>query len=361
MQFIKNLFVSSKQSSQETKSYNPYMTLTMGAGSARWSGCDYHTSSKRGYHLNPIMYACIRMIADGATRVPIILKKSDKPLVNHGLLNLLKSPSSDSDGRIFKSTIFSNLLLSGNAYIDCVAIGNSDAKPQALFILRPDRVSCVIDKSGFITGYDYRAGSVHKRYPIERMLHLKFFSPLDDYYGTSPTQAAWRAVELHNEATTFQKALLDNAARPSGCLIYSGLPGSPNLTETQFMRLKSELQEHYTGAAAAGRPMVLEGGLDWKTMALTPNDMGINAMRYDAARDIALAFGVPPMLLGIPGDNTYSNYQEAIRVFTRNTLIPMAEIFYDALSDKMSKLYNEDLNIVIDREKVAYIFTDYLT
>lgn len=335
--------------------------MTTGLGSAQWSGCDYYTMCKRGYGLNPIMYACIRMIADGATRVPIMLHKSNKTVINHGLLNLLKAPSSDSDGRIFKSTIFSNLLLSGNAYIDCVSFGDNQPKPQALFTLRPDRVTCVTDKSGFVIGYDYRAGSVHKHYTKERILHLKLFSPSDDYYGASPTQAAWRAVELHNEATVFQKALLDNAARPSGCLIYSGLPGSPNLTESQFSRLKSELHEHYAGAAAPGRPMILEGGLDWKTMALTPNDMGINTMRYDAAREIALAYGVPPMLLGIPGDNTYSNYQEAIRVFTRNTLIPMAEIFYDALSDKMSKLYDEDLNIVIDRDQVAHVFTDYLT
>ena len=352
-------FFTKNTTQAETKSYNPYLTLSTGGGSAHWSGCDYHNITKKGYCLNPIMYACIRMIADGAVRVPIILKKGKQDLSNHGLLNLLKTPSSDTDGRIFKSTIFNNLLLSGNAYVH-IALG-ADNKPIALFILRPDRVTCVSDKYGSVIGYDYRAGVVHKHYQKAHILHLKLFSPLDDYYGTSPTQAAWRAVELHNEATTFQKALLDNAARPSGCLIYSGLPGSPNLTETQFVRLKSELQEHYAGAAAAGRPMVLEGGLDWKQMSFTPNDMGINAMRHDAAREIALAYGVPPMLLGIPGDNTYSNYQEAIRVFTRNTLIPMAEIFYDALSDKMSKYYNEELNIEINREKVADIFTDYLT
>jgi HK97 family phage portal protein len=230
MQFLKNIFSAQNKVMPETKSYNPYLTLTTGTGNAHWSGCDYYTMCKRGYALNPIMYACIRMIADGATRVPIILQKMDKILVNHGLLDLLKSPSSSYDGRMFKNTIFSNLLLSGNAYIDCVSSSDSYSKPQALFVLRPDRVTCMTDKSGYVIGYDYRAGSIHKHYPKERILHLKLFSPNDDYYGASPTLSAWRAVELHNEATTFQKALLDNAARPSGCLIYAGLPGSPNLT-----------------------------------------------------------------------------------------------------------------------------------
>lgn len=361
MQFLKNLFSGQKQSVPETKSYNPYISMTMGSCDARWSQCDYHTLSKRGYHLNPIMYACVRMLAEGAARVPIILKKSDKIIINHDILNFLKRPSSDNDGRTFKTTIFSHLLLSGNAYIDCLTLGGNGKTLQALFILRPDRVGCIADKHGDVIGYDYKAGTTSKRYLKNRILHIKLFSPNDDFYGTAPTQAAWRAIELHNEAMTFQKALLDNAARPSGCLIYSGLPGSPNLTETQFMRLKSELQEHYAGAASAGRPMVLEGGLDWKQMSLTPQDMGINTMRHDAAREIALAYGIPPMLLGIPGDNTYSNYQEAIRVYTRNTLIPMAEIFYNAFCEKMSMIYGDDLHIEINREQVADIFTDYLT
>jgi len=365
MQFITNIFKSNKSKNAQNyakKSYNPYITMTTGGGTAQWSGCDYDASSKNGYMTNPIMYSCIRMISDGASRVPITLLKDQKPLINHPLLSLLQSPSHDCDGRFFKNTLFNHLLLSGNAYVDCLRDNdNKNRLPKALFLLRPDRMTCVTDQQGSVTHYKYQASKVQKHYPRERILHLKLFSPNDDYYGCAPTHAAWRAVELHNEATIFQKALLDNAARPSGCLIYSGLPGAPNLTENQFMRLKSELHEHYAGAASAGRPMVLEGGLDWKSMSLSPNDMGISTMRHDAAREIALAYGVPPMLLGIPGDNTYSNYQEAIRVFTRNTLIPMAEIFYDALTHKILRHHDHNLRIEINRTQISDIFTDYLS
>src|SRR5262249_14603430 len=79
----------------------------------------------------------------------------------------------------------------------------------------------------------------------------------------------------------------------------------------------------YTGAANAGRPMVLEGGLDWRAMSYTPADMDFTGIRNAAAREIALAFGVPPMLLGIPGDNTYSNYREANLAFWRQTVLPL--------------------------------------
>jgi len=81
----------------------------------------------------------------------------------------------------------------------------------------------------------------------------------------------------------------------------------------------------HVGAANAGRPMLLEGGLEWRPMSLSPSDMDFIEARHAASRDIALAFGVPPMLLGIPGDNTYSNYREANLAFWRQTALPLAQ------------------------------------
>ena len=78
--------------------------------------------------------------------------------------------------------------------------------------------------------------------------------------------------------------------------------------------------------------MVLEGGLDWKAMALSPKDMDFVELKNAAAREIALAFGVPPMLLGIPGDNTYANLAEANRALWRQTVIPLVRRVADDLS-----------------------------
>jgi len=86
------------------------------------------------------------------------------------------------------------------------------------------------------------------------------------------------------------------------------------------------MDEQYSGSRNAGRPMLLEGGLDWKQMGLSPTDMGIVDGKNSAARDIALGFGVPPQLLGIPGDNTYSNYQEARLAFWEDTVIPLVDM-----------------------------------
>ena len=165
---------------------------------------------------------------------------------------------------------------------------------------------------------------------ISPILHVKLFNPINDYYGMSPIEAAAGAIDTHNTASSWNKALLDNSARPSGALVYTARDG--NLTPDQVDRLKAELESGFQGPGRAGRPLLLEGGLDWKAMSLTPKDMDFIEAKHVAAREIALAIGVPPMLLAIPGDNTYSNYQEATRTFWRQTVLPLVNRTAKAIS-----------------------------
>jgi HK97 family phage portal protein len=87
------------------------------------------------------------------------------------------------------------------------------------------------------------------------------------------------------------------------------------------------------GAVNAGRPLLLDGGMRWQAMSLTPAEMDFVGLKAAAAREIALAFGVPPMLLGLPGDATYANYREANRALWRLTVLPMAERILAGLSE----------------------------
>ena len=182
-------------------------------------------------------------------------------------------------------------------------------------------------------------------------LHLWLFHPLDDHRGFPPLEAALTALDTHNAAGRWNKALLDNSARPSGALVYAPKDGG-NLTDDQFARLKTELEEGYTGASRAGRPLLLEGGLDWKAMSLSPKDMDFIEAKHSASRDIALAFGVPPMLLGIPGDNTYANYQEANRAFYRMTVLPLVARTVREMSAWLAPAFGPGLRLWYDADQV---------
>lgn len=285
-----------------------------------WSGRDYAALARDGYGRNAVAHRCVRMIAEAAAGAPLRVGPG-----HHPLARLLARPNPEQTGVELMETFFSCLQVAGNAFIEASAL--ADGPPEELFVLRPDRVAVIPGARGWPVGWEYRVNGQSRR--LERdpltdrapVLHLKHFHPLDDWYGQSPMAAAACAIDIHNAGGAWNKALIDNSARPSGALVYSG---GERLSEEQHARLREELSAALSGAGNAGRPMILDGGLDWRAMSLTPADMDFIAARHGAAREIALAFGVPPMLLGIPGDNTYSNYAEANAAFWRQTALPLA-------------------------------------
>ena len=223
-------------------------------------------------------------------------------------------------------------------------------------MLRSDRVSVVPGPDGWPAAYDYAVNGRKHRFRMSDgaapICHIRAFHPLDDHYGLSPLEAAATAIDVHSSASRWSKALLDNAARPSGAIVFKGADGQGTMSNEQFERLQGEMEMHHQGARNAGRPMLLEGGLDWKPMGFSPSDMEFHQTKEAAAREIALAFGVPPMLLGIPGDATYANYQEANRGFYRLTVLPLAAKVTDALSHWLSGFAGAEVQLRPDLDQV---------
>jgi HK97 family phage portal protein len=321
-------------------------------GAPAWSSRDYGAFAREGYGRNPIAYRCVRLIAEAAASARLVVTPQDHPLAA-----LLASPNPEQTCTEMLEAFFGHLQVAGNAFLEATGIG--DEPPRELHVLRPDRMAVIPGARGWPIGWEHRAGGQVTRYerdPLSEaspILHLKLFAPADDWYGQSPMEAAAYAIDIHNAGGAWNKALIDNAARPSGALVYSGAGGNDRLSEDQFARLKAELQEAHMGAANAGRPLLLEGGLDWKPMSLSPADMDFIQARYAAARDIALAFGVPPMLLGIPGDNTYSNYREANLAFWRQTVLPLARKAAHALDAWLGSRWKTRANVALDLESVS--------
>jgi len=273
---------------------------------------------------------------------------------------LLSNPNGAQSGPEFFESLYGYLLLAGNSYLEMVEAGDS---LYELHVLRPDRMKVLVDKSGRPSGWEYAIGArktllpqdfIHGRHPV---LHIKLFHPDNDHYGMSPLEAAACAIDIHNAGAMWNKAMLDNAARPSGALVFRGQQGE-SLSEDQFARLKSELETNHQGASNAGRPLLLEGGLDWKPMALSPTDMDFLDSRHASAREIALAFGIPPMLLGIPGDNTYSNYQEANRAFWRQTILPLTQKTANALQSWLAAWLSAPVSITADQTQIPALCED---
>ena len=319
-----------------------------GGGAGEWPR-SYEAQVKEAFLGNPVAQRAVRLVSEGCASASVYDMGEG---AGSGAAALLTPRAIEAAA--------AQLLLHGNAFVQllCDAEGN----PAELFPLRPERVAVEPDSSGWPAAYVYKAGEAKTRLAARdglgkpSLVHIKSVHPLDDHYGLGCLAAAAGAVAIHNAATRWNKALLDNAARPSGALMFEAGDGAAMSSE-QFERLKSEMEGGFQGAANAGRPMLLEGGLKWQAMSMTPADMDFVGLKAAAAREIALAFGVPPMLLGLPGDATYANYREANRALWRLTILPLMEKMLSGISAGLGAWW-PGVKLAVDLDQVTALAED---
>lgn len=320
---------------------------------------NYEAYADEGYRQNAIVYRCVNEIANGAACIPFKLFQGDDELDQHPLLSLLKRPNPSQAGVEYFQAVYSYLLLSGNNY---AIRSDVSGEVRELYLLRPDRVRVKPSKTATPEAYQYMiGGKVVKTYDADpitgesEVKHMKLYNPLDDYYGLSPLMAAAVDIDNHNAINKHNISLLNNGARPSGAIVFKpasdrGLP--IQLSDGQRQQLRDDLNVKYTGAANAGKPLLLEGDFDWREMGLSPKDMDFLQQRNMAAKDIALCFGVPSQLIGIPDAQTYANVQEARLALYEETIMPLARRVESDLNEWLSPTYGDDIRIEYDFEAV---------
>jgi HK97 family phage portal protein len=323
----------------------------------------YEAQVREAYLGNPIAQRAVRLVAECVAWAPVYSHES-------GTFMRGKEESGTSTSSVravslvpppLLETVASQLLLHGNAFVQVICDGAGE--PAELFALRPERVKIEADAGGWPAAYLYRAGEAKTRFAARdglgrpAIVHLKAMHPLDDHYGLGCLGAAAGAVAVHNAAARWNKALLDNAARPSGALVFDSGGDGATLSAEQFARLRREIDEEFAGAANAGRPMLLEGGLRWQALSLSPADMDFTGLKAAAAREIALAFGVPPMLLGLPGDSTYANYREANRALWRLTVLPLAGRMLSGIGGALAA-WRPGLKLAVDTDQISALAED---
>lgn len=319
-------------------------------GQPVWSERNYKAFADEGYKRNPVVFKCVHMVSRSVAAIPLYLVDANgEEIEKHPVLDLLKRPNPQAAGAKYFEALVAFRLLSGQGYM--VAIGDGDEmaprNPYELWQLRPDRTKVIPGQYGVI-GYVYDVGGEKKTYNAEPVkgispvLHWKTFNPTDDVYGMAPIESAACAVDQHNDASNWNKALLQNSGQPSGAFVVGAQNGVPSatLTDPQYERLRHEIDTKVSGSKNAGRPMILEGGLDWKQFSLSPREMDWIAGKNVSAREIALTFGVPTQLAGIPGESTYSNYQEARMAFYEETCLPLLDDLLDELNGWLLPMFD---------------------
>lgn len=307
----------------------------------------YQSQLREVFLANPVGQRSVRLVAGALASLKVYALEGEPKVA--ALL----------DRASLLEQITSSLLLNGNAYLQVIEAMDEAAE---LFPLRPDRVTVEPDERGWPRAYLYRGGRKslridrHDEFGRTQVIHIRALNPSQDMLGLGCLEAASAAASIHNRASHWNKSLLDNAARPSGALTYDPADGA-SLSGAQFARLREEIDRQFSGSQNAGRPLLLEGGLKWQSLGLKPTDMDFIAVKEAAARDIALAFGVPPVLLGLPGDTAYANMREAGRALYRQTVLPLAERILRDVSDALSDWFGP-VRLAVDTDAISELAED---
>ncbi|WP_395623412.1 phage portal protein [Sphingomonas daechungensis] len=311
------------------------------AGQAQWTERNLALYLRDGYQRNPVVYRCVRLIAENAASIPLMAMRGETEIEKHAVLDLLRKPNPFISGRALLTAAYSFRLVTGNAYIEAVQVG---ARVAELHVHRPDRVLVVPGPRGAPMAYEFKVNGQSMRFPVDEVsgsspiLHLRDFSPLNDWYGMSPLDPGSWAVDAHGYGSREIATTLSKGGVPVGAFQHDG-PESQ--TQEQIIQARETIIERLTQSRRDRFPAVFNKFWKWINIGLGPKELGVTELKADAAREVCFAYGVPPMLLGIPGDNTYSNYQEANRAFWRETVIPFAESNLEAIGNWLGTLSGE--------------------
>ncbi len=321
---------------------------------------NYEGFAKQGYTKNIAVFSAISKIATSCAGVNWVLysKKGRNlsEIEEHPLLKLWERPNPLQSTSEFIESAVGFYKITGNSYIESNRVGN---KVLELWPARPDKMKVIPNARGYVQQYLFEHGGVKRTWDVDQVkltspiLHWKSFNPINDWYGLSPLQAAMLSIDQNNSVQKWNLALLQNSATPSGVLQMEATQGNirGTLNDEQHKKLKAQFDEWHQGARNAGRPMIMEGGLTWKTISLSPKEMDFINSKEVSAVDICVALGVPPEMMGL-GEKTYNNYREAKLAFWEDTNLPTLDSLRDGLNYWLAPVFGDNLYLDYDRDDI---------
>ena len=302
---------------------------------------------------NPYVYRCMDLRATSVSSLqPIVFDKDGNDIPNHPLNLLLDRPNPRSTWRQFMYDVQIDIAATGNAYIMPMITIKGVSE---LWRIPPERVSYVATGDIFrpVDYWIVTTGEKAIHVDPESMIHVHTQLGADMIHGVAPMDAAGLSIRNQNDAREWNSSVLNNGAKPS--LI---ITDQHDLTPFQVADFKQKLAAGYSGKNNAGRIMLLDNGKTASTAGFSATDMDYSNGIVLSAREICIAFGVPPEHLGDSANKTYSNMEEGSRFYATHTVIPLADMVYEPLTIFLRKYYRDFDRIGYDKEQIDGMSTD---
>jgi HK97 family phage portal protein len=281
------------------------------------------------------VYACVRILAEAIAGLPLHLYRhgedsSKYKAKEHPLYNLLHAePNPEMTSFVFRETLMTHLLLWGNAYAQIIR--NGKGQVVALYPLMPNRMQVDRDKNGKLY-YQYTTSSedaptmqgVSVILDPSEVLHIPGLG-FDGLVGYSPIAMAKNAIGMAIACEEFGAKFFANGAAPSGVLEHPGTVKDPT-------RLRETWQGQFGGSANSGKVAVLEEGMKYTPISVSPEQAQFLQTRKFQINEIARIFRVPPHMVGDLEKSSFSNIEQQSLEFVKYTLDPWVTRWEQSLS-----------------------------
>ena len=271
------------------------------------------------------VYACVRILSEAIAGLPLHMYRykdegGKEKALDHSLYQLLHDePNPEMTSFVFRETLMTHLLLWGNAYAQIIRNGKGEV--IALYPLMPNRMSVNRDSNGMLY-YQYQKsnddaptmeGSSVILSPSE-VLHVPGLG-FDGLVGYSPIAMAKNAIGLSIAAEEYGAKFYANGAAPSGVLEHPGVLKDP-------AKVRDSWNAAFGGSSNSHKVAVLEEGLKYTPISISPNEAQFLETRKFQIDEIARIFRVPPHMVGDLEKSSFSNIEQQSLEFVKYTLDP---------------------------------------
>ena len=270
------------------------------------------------------VYSCVRILSEAVASLPLhVYRNTDigtEKAIDHPLYTILHDePNPEMTSFVFRETLMTHLLLWGNAYAQIIRNGKGEV--IALYPLMPDRMSVDRDENGQLY-YEYLVSSddapVNKKSIVRLspsdVLHIPGLG-FDGLVGYSPIAMAKNAIGLAIATEEYGSKFFANGAAPSGVLEHPGTIKDPN-------RIRESWQQTFGGSQNSGKIAVLEEGMKYTPISISPEQAQFLETRKFQINEIARIFRVPPHMVGDLEKSSFSNIEQQSLEFVKYTLDP---------------------------------------
>ena len=325
----------------------------------------YQAFAFEGYKRNSTAFQCVNLIARAIADLPIKIF-TERPTsdgteevmaLDHPLWRFIGPKGRPNAGQSwlkYNQAYWAYRHISGNEYL--FALGDENM-PGEFRLLRPDRMEPIKGtKVQPITGWKHTVNGIEQIIPAEQILHTSSFDPLSDMFGMPIFEPCAAEIDQDNAAGLWNYSLLRNGGRPS--LLFTTPEGQGPPSPEQIKMIERWEREKVAGPANAGKGLI-GPGLKVTEVGKSPKDMDWLKGMIQAKVAIANVCGVPPELIGIQDQKTYSNYETARRAFYEETILPYADDMFKSLTKFLGSRFQTvrggpmSVIIAVDRESVV--------